>query len=91
MPNLETRITKLEKHQTTGDVVTTIVLVSLPRNGRPKPELIAVRDMEGRRWEKLPDENHDTFISRARGDCDGIKMLYEDKVRWPDGTMQATS
>lgn len=90
MPSLETRLTKLEKHQPTGVKVATIISVSLQRNGRPEPEIIAVRDMEGRRWEKLPGENHGTFISRARGGGDGIRMLYEDEVRWPDGTMQAT-
>ena len=89
MPNLEKRIAALEKNQPTGVKVATIISVSLQRNGRPEPEIIAVRDMEGRRWEKLPGENHGTFISRARGDGDGIRMLHEDEVRWADGTMQA--
>lgn len=90
MPNLEKRIAALEKNQPTGVKVVTIISVSLQRNGRPEPEIIAVRDMEGRRWEKLPGENHDTFISRARGGSgEGIRMLYEDEVRWADGTMQA--
>lgn len=90
MPNLEKRIAALEKNQPTGVKVATIISVSLQRNGRPEPEIIAVRDREGRRWEKLPGEKHGTFISRARGDGDGIRMLYEDEVRWADGTMQAT-
>ena len=89
MATLESRIAALEKNQPTGVKVATIIISSLQRNGSPEPEIIAVRDMKGRRWEKLPGENHSTFISRARGDGDGIRMLYEDEVRWADGTMQA--
>ena len=89
MATLESRIAALEKNQPTGVKVETIIISSLRRNGSPEREIIAVRDMKGRRWEKLPGENHSTFISRARGDGDGIRMLYEDEVRWADGTMQA--
>ena len=84
MQALEKRIAALEQAIPQGEKVKTIIISSLRRNGSPEREIIAVRDMKGRRWEKLPGENHSTFISRARGDGDGIRMLFEDEVRWAD-------